>query len=130
MYPNNFFMPINTMRMVPNGLNILPQKTGGLFSSLKAINWGNLLNNANRTLNVVNQTIPLVKQAGPMFNNMKSMIKLASAFKDETDNKNEKKNITKNHNEVEKKSTVNYIIDNNNNINNINNSNNMPNFFI
>ena len=121
MYPNNFFIPQNTMRIIPNWINMIPNKTGGIFSSIKSINWGNLLNNANRTLNVVNQTIPLVKQAGPMFNNMKSMIKLASAFKDETDI-NEKKNNTINDNiSIENNPTDSYP-------NNINS--NTPNFFI
>lgn len=54
----------------------------GLFRS---VNWGGLLNNASKALGVVNQAVPLVKQAGPMVNNMKSMLKLASMFKDETD---------------------------------------------
>ena len=62
----------------------------GMLSKLglagKSINWSGLLNNASKTLGVVNQAIPLVKQAGPMFNNMKSMMRLASIFKDETDN--------------------------------------------
>ena len=118
MYPNNFYIPNQTMRFIPNGLGITP-KNGGIFSSLKSINWGGLLNNANKTLNVVNQTIPLVRQAGPIFNNMKSMIKLASAFKDETETKN--KNITSNSNQETKISKVNYTTDNNIN---------QPNFFI
>ena len=121
MYPKNFFIPQNTMRMIPNGINMMPNKTGGLFSSIKSINWGNLLNNANRTLNVVNQTIPLVKQAGPMFNNMKSMKKLASAFKDETDIKEKKNNTIKDNSSIEEITTDNYI-------NNINS--NTHNFFI
>ena len=36
-------------------------------------------------MGVINQTIPLVKQVGPVMNNMKSMLRVASAFKDETD---------------------------------------------
>lgn len=121
MYPNNYFIPTQSMRFMPNGLNMAPPKTGGLFSSLKGINWGGLLNNANKTLNVVNQTIPLVRQAGPMINNMKSMIKLASAFKDETDTRQvNKKNITSN---IEKSNAKSSITTNDININ-------QPNFFI
>lgn len=60
----------------------------GLFSRLgRGFNLGSILNNTQRTLNVINQAIPVVKQAGPMMNNMKTMFKLAGAFKDETDNK-------------------------------------------
>lgn len=122
MYPNNFYIPSQTMRFMPNGIGLSSSRSGGLFSSLKSINWGNLLNNANKTLNVVNQTIPLVRQAGPMLNNMKSMIKLASAFKDETDTKENKKNIISNTTEeLNNKSLTNYT-------NNI--INNQPNFFI
>lgn len=122
MYPNNFFIPNQTMRFMPNGLGINPARSGGIFSSLKSINWGGLLNNANKTLNVVNQTIPLVRQAGPMINNMKSMIKLASAFKDETDIKEKKDNITSNSNEeLKNNSSTNFTGDINTN---------MPNFFI
>ena len=54
MYPNNFYIPNQTMRFMPNGLGINTAKSGGIFSSLKSINWGGLLNNANKTLNVVN----------------------------------------------------------------------------
>ena len=63
------------------GLGGLSGKTG----LLRSVNWGGLLNNASKALGVVNQAVPLVKQAGPMVNNMKSMLKLASMFKDETD---------------------------------------------
>ena len=122
MYPNNFYIPAQTMRFMPNGLMMNPSRSGGILSSLKSINWGNLLNNANRTLNVVNQTITLVRQAGPMLNNMKSMIKLASAFKDETDTREKKDNITSNSNEeLNNNSPSNYTSDI---------TNNQPNFFI
>lgn len=59
--------------------------TGGILASLRGINWSGMLNNASKALGVVNQAIPVVKQVGPMMNNMKSMLKIASAFKDETD---------------------------------------------
>lgn len=69
-----------------------PTRGAGLFSKLgtglsgiKTINWGNLINNTSKTLGVINQTIPLVRQVGPMVNNMRSMFKIASVFKDETD---------------------------------------------
>lgn len=122
MYPNNFFIQNPTMRYMPNGLGMLPNKTGGIFSIFKNTNWSNLLNNANRTLNFVNQTIPLVRQVGPMINNMKSMIKLASAFKDETDIKPKQKNIT---NDNSSELNNNPSTTNTNDINN-----NQPNFFI
>ena len=58
---------------------------GNIFSGLRRVNWGGLINNTSRTLGIINQTIPLVRQVGPMVNNMRSMLKVASIFKDETD---------------------------------------------
>lgn len=98
MYPN--FIPNGAMfNGIPYGMGNTIGNIGrigatargtGILSRLgftgKSINWGGLLNNASKTLGVINQAIPLVKQAGPMFNNMKSMMRLASIFKDETDN--------------------------------------------
>lgn len=63
---------------------LLSKLTGGL-SSIKRINWGGLINNTSKTLGIINQTIPIVRQVGPMVTNMKSMIRVASIFKDETD---------------------------------------------
>lgn len=86
MYPERF--------IIPNYMYTYPMRTPGLFSriftGIRGFNWQGLLTNANKTLNVVNQTIPLVRQAGPMFNNMRSMLRLAKAFGSETtNNKNE-----------------------------------------
>jgi len=85
-------------------------KLGGVFSSFRSFNWGGLINNASKTLGVINQTIPLVKQAGPMFRNMRSIMKLASVFKDETDppkfNNTEKVNILPNEDREIKKETT------------------------
>ena len=117
MYPNRFF-PSNNFRIGNNFFNgMIPSnqilhianktpKNIGIFSKItngfRSLNWGGLLNNANKTLNVVNQAIPLVRQAGPMVNNMKSMIRIAKAFGSET--------TTRNHN----KNTINKQLNNNN----------------
>lgn len=61
------------------------ERLGSSLSALRGLNWGGFINNASKTLGVINQTIPLVRQVGPMMNNMKSMIRVASLFKDETD---------------------------------------------
>lgn len=91
MNPELFYTP----RMVGNFSpmlrgSYLPTKNIGLFgkigNTLRTFNWSGLLNGANKTLNVVNQTIPLVRQAGPMINNMKSMLKVAKFFGNETTN--------------------------------------------
>ena len=57
----------------------------------RGINWSSLLNNTSKTLSVVREAIPIVKEVGPMMNNMKSMLKVASVFKDATDVNNEHK---------------------------------------
>jgi hypothetical protein len=60
-------------------------RLGSAFGAIKALNWSGLINNTSKTLGLINQTIPLVRQVGPMMGNMRSMLKLASVFKDETD---------------------------------------------
>jgi len=115
MYPpyyNNF----SNLGGMGFGRGFFPnQMRSGLFSKLgnsfgRGFNLSSILTNAQKTLNVVNQAIPVIKQMGPMVNNMKTMFKLASAFRDETNNsdKNDKfKNNFRN----------NYIDNNSNNIN-------------
>ena len=106
------------------GLGLLGRLRGGM-GVFRGINWGTLINNASRALGVVNQTIPLVKQAGPLFNNVRSMVRLASIFKEETDNDsqhsdvsstkavktNTRSNISNNlnNNSIEKKETNSFI---------------------
>ena len=94
MNPGRFYMPgYMGMRNLPLSSSMLGMantapRSAGLFSritsGIRSINWGGLLNNANKTLNVVNQAIPLVRQAGPMFSNMRSMLRIAKAFGSET----------------------------------------------
>ncbi len=60
-------------------------RLGNSINAIRAINWGGIINNTSRTLGIINQTIPLVRQVRPMMNNMRSMLKIASVFKDETD---------------------------------------------
>ncbi len=83
MYPNNFYIPNYSTPFMP----ITTPRLGLLSrigNTIKSVNWSNLLNGADRTLGLVNQTIPLVREAKPMFSNMKSMVKLAKAFRNET----------------------------------------------
>lgn len=135
MYGNNYFIPYGMNYGAPLGMGLrgasmLPKagilgRLGGVTGAVKGINWGGLLNNASRTLGVINQAIPVVKQAGPMLNNMKSMMRLATAFKNETSPKN--KNIN---NDIEKSNEVinNYKNEEKKEIDNTNDY--MPNFFI
>ena len=135
MYGNNYFMPYGMNYGMPLGMGlrgttIAPKarilgRLGGITGAVKGINWGGLLNNASRTLGVINQAIPVVKQAGPMLNNMKSMMRLATAFKNETSPKN--KNINKDI-EASTEAINNYKIEEKKEIDNTNDY--MPNFFI
>ena len=127
---NNFGAPMMGTGL-RGGLGAI-NRSGGLFSRLvggvRGINWAGLLNNTSRTLGVINQAIPVVKQIGPMYNNMKSMLKIASLFKDETEptppksnnKQNTNNNINKTNNKKEEKENT--IIKNN--------YSNSPNFFI
>ncbi len=134
MYGNNFrpfIIPRNmpyTPYNINHGISRTLFNTGGirsLFNGFHNINWNGMLNNVSRTLGVVKDAIPVVKEVGPMINNMKSMIKIASVFKDETDAK--KPNNSNKNNEISKKenSTTSSTTPNNNY-----NYNNEPNFFL
>lgn len=150
MFPNGYNMPFYSSYGVPNmgvnlgrgiGANSIP-RSAGLFSRLfgggnainagmgvsRGINWTGLLNGASKTLNVINQAIPVVKQVGPMYNNMKSMLKVASLFKDETDpvvksdSSERKNNISSNFDDKKNEEKEKTIINNN--------YSGSPNFFI
>ena len=135
MNPGRFYIPTMGNSLGPvMSASFLPSR-GGFFgritNSLRGFNWSSLLNGANKTLNVVNQTIPLVRQAGPMFNNMKSMLRIARAFGSETTNNNS--NIRKNNissNNVLNKNSDNILVDKTSVIKKETSNNNYPNFFV
>lgn len=104
MMTNNSIMNIPTMMgmrgpgLMGNSSMLTPPRSGGLLSSLfgrntagnllngtRTFNFGNLLTNTSKALGVVKDAIPIVKEVGPMMGNMRSILKLASVFKDETD---------------------------------------------
>ena len=133
MYPNGFYnMPFVNPYNAVGAASALP-KTGGLLSKLglRNINFGNILTNTSKTLNVINQAIPVVKQVGPMFNNMKSILKVASLFNDATTPSNNKNSNTQSNNNTNNSSNnkVNNETSNENTITN-NGYSNSPNFFI
>ncbi len=131
MYNQPFFIPryynipnIMPTSMIPatasTGRNIaLFSRLGNIFQGFKSFNWSGLINNTSKTLGIINQSIPIVRQVGPIFGNMKSMIKLASVFKEETDPIPNNKS-SNNNDYPEKKES---LIDNNTNYNS-------PTFFI
>ena len=58
----------------------------------RKINFTSLLDSTQKTLNVINQAIPIIYQIKPLYNNAKTIFKVANAIKD--DNKEEKINKT------------------------------------
>ena len=128
MYPNGFYnMPFVNPYNAVGAASALP-RTGGLLSKLglRNINFGNILTNTSKTLNVINQAIPVVKQVGPMFNNMKSILIVASLFNDATTPSNNNNNNNSSNNKVNNETSGEK---NKNTITN-NSYSNSPNFFI
>lgn len=127
MYPNGFYNMPFTNPYNAMGITQAIPKSGGLLSKLglRNINFGNILTNTSKTLNVINQAIPVVKQVGPMFNNMKSMLKVASLFNDATTPTNStRNNNTKNATNIENNNNTKENTTTNNSYSN------SPNFFI
>lgn len=129
MYGNNFrpFVMPNNIPFTPYGNTVSNSllNTGGirnLFRGVHNLNWTGMLNNVSKTLGVVKDAIPVVKEVGPMINNMRSMIKIASVFKDETDTK---KSTNTEEMKPKKNSTGNTTSNNK-----YNNNDNEPNFFL
>lgn len=56
----------------------------GLFGSIRAMNWGNILGNTQKTLGIINQAIPIVYQVKPIMNNARTMFKVMGAVKGDT----------------------------------------------
>ncbi len=54
-----------------------------LNSGIKRINWGNILNNTQKTLNVINQAIPIIYQVKPLVTNARTLFRIADAVKDD-----------------------------------------------
>ena len=144
MYGNNFgypFMGSIPSQVPPMAGNMIGpmmgtplRSSGGLRSLLglgrsatgtSGFNFTSLLNGASKTLGVVKDAIPVVKEVGPMMNNMRSMLKIASVFKDETDTTKKEDTISSN--------TISSNINNTNTTQKVeytNNSNSQPNFFL
>ena len=89
MYNNPNFFPYS---------NYHPRSS--LFSNLKRLNFSEILNGTQKTLNVINQAIPIFYQIKPLWNNAKTMLKIANAInvdekKDKIVKNNPQKNISK-----------------------------------
>ena len=58
-------------------------------AATKTFSWSSLLNGASKTLGVINQAIPVVYQIKPIWNNAKTMFRVAKSM-----NSADKKNVT------------------------------------
>ena len=142
MMPNMSYGPILNSTMAINSIPSTMARGSSLGSGLRSllglggarnlaggvsrgINWSSLLNNTSKTLGVVREAIPIVKEVGPMMNNMKSMLKVASVFKDATDVNSE--NTSNDRSNNIKSTTDNF---NNQNSTKTNITQNEPNFFL
>ncbi len=95
---NQFYTMYPYMNSVPTRAigafgpaSVAPVRSGGLLSSLfgsravaptlatgaKTFSFTNLLNGASKTLGVINQAIPVVYQIKPIWNNAKTMFRVA-----------------------------------------------------
>lgn len=141
---NNFYNPINTQPL-SRGTGILSglTRSPGLFSSAapsalgtagaatgaaaKTFSFTGLLNGASKTLGVINQAIPVVYQIKPIWNNAKTMFRVAKAMGSKDTN------ITNNNTTNNTKTSTNSsdnTLNTNTNSNNYNNSNDSrPTFF-
>lgn len=88
--------------MYYNGFNpyMIPNQgaSKSLLGGISKINWGNLLNNTQKTLNVINQAIPVYYQMKPIYNNAKTMFRLIGSFNDKGNSNSNERNIPQNNN--------------------------------
>ena len=62
----------------------------------RGINWNNILNNTQRTLGIINQAIPIVYQVKPLFNNARTLFRVASFINDSDNEEISNDNINEN----------------------------------
>lgn len=85
--PNMGFNPMNSMRSVPGviGLPRLSSLFGGSralgASTASKLSFSSILTGAGKTLGVINQAIPVFYQVKPIWNNAKTMFKVAKQIK-------------------------------------------------
>lgn len=63
------------------------------FSNFKNMNWSTFLDGTQKTLSIINQAIPVIYQIKPIYQNAKTIFKVAKELKND-----EEKNITKKEN--------------------------------
>jgi hypothetical protein len=63
-----------------------PSLLGKLLGSTKDFNFSSFLDGTQKTLGVINQAIPIVYQVKPMFQNAKTMFRIADEIRKPTNN--------------------------------------------
>lgn len=61
----------------------------------KKINFASVLDSTQKTLSVINQAIPIIYQIKPIYNNAKTIFKVANAIKDDNKEVNINKTTSK-----------------------------------
>ena len=103
--PNPSF--VRNVPITPNYIAPVP-RINSLFSkniaSTSKITFTSILNGASKTLGVINQAIPVFYQVKPIFNNARTMIRVAKGLKS-TDIKEDIKIAPKTDNQIKKEQT-------------------------
>ena len=70
-------------------------RRNNIFSNVKNFKWSSFLDGTQKTLSIINQAIPIIYQIKPIYQNAKAAIKVVNAFKDETKEKQVKRESTR-----------------------------------
>ncbi len=73
-----------------------PRKSN-IFSNFRRMNFSTILDGTQKTLSIINQAIPVIYQVRPLYQNIKTAFKVVNALKDDTKDKERKKENSENH---------------------------------
>lgn len=101
----------------------------GLRGLFRGFNFNNFLTSTGKTLNVINQAIPIFYQVKPIFNNAKTMLRVAGAMRDSNTKKVNKSANTRSSN-MNENTLHNTTSNDNQTLDTTNPTNNNPTFFL
>lgn len=78
-----------------------------LWQGIRNIKWGSFLNNTQKTLNVINQAIPVYYQVKPIWQNVKNLGRIVTAFNEPETSNNQKNNVINTQNSEKKENSTN-----------------------
>ena len=106
--------PIRTMPLKAPGINLLGGlKNGAVANTIgntSKITFSSILNGTSKTLGVINQAIPIFYQIKPIWNNAKTMFKVAKEINSKDDNTIEKPKIDTNNKKIETNNAPTFFI--------------------